>query len=65
MLVALLLTMAAIIVLMAGIATLVHLLTLPVEWDASFRRALSVLQQGNYLSSDDMRGPAVSSLRPR
>ena len=56
MLVALLLTMAAIIVLMAGIATLVHLLTLPVEWDASFRRALSVLQQGNYLSSDDMRG---------
>jgi len=53
--------MAGILVLMAGIATmgistLVHLLTLPVEWDASFRRALPALQQGNYLSSDDMRG---------
>jgi Zn-dependent membrane protease YugP len=39
-----------------GIATLVHLVTLPVEWDASFRRALPVLQQGNYLSLDDMQG---------
>lgn len=39
-----------------GIATLVHLITLPVEWDASFRRALPVLQQGNYLSSNDMQG---------
>lgn len=53
--------LAGILVLMAGIATmgistLVHLLTLPVEWDASFRRALPVLQQGNYLSSDDIRG---------
>ena len=37
-----------------GIATLVHLVTLPVEWDASFRRALPVLQQGNYLSPEDM-----------
>ncbi|MEO7861114.1 MAG: zinc metallopeptidase [Nitrospirales bacterium] len=53
--------MAGILVLIAGIATmgistLVHLVTLPVEWDASFRHALPVLQQGNYLSSDDMRG---------
>ena len=39
-----------------GISTLVHLFTLPVEWDASFRRALPVLQQGNYLSTEDMRG---------
>jgi len=39
-----------------GIATLVHLVTLPVEWDASFRRALPLLQQGNYLSPDDMQG---------
>lgn len=39
-----------------GIATLVHLVTLPVEWDASFRRALPILQQRNYLSPDDMRG---------
>jgi Zn-dependent membrane protease YugP len=39
-----------------GISTLVHFFTLPVEWDASFRRALPVLQQGNYLSAEDMRG---------
>ena len=39
-----------------GIATLVHLVTLPVEWDASFRRALPILQQRNYLSPDDMQG---------
>jgi Zn-dependent membrane protease YugP len=52
---------AGILVLVAGMATmgistLVHLLTLPVEWDASFRRALPVLKQGNYLSPDDMQG---------
>jgi Zn-dependent membrane protease YugP len=39
-----------------GISTLVHLLTLPVEWDASFRCALPVLQQRNYLSPEDERG---------
>lgn len=52
---------ASVVVLMAGMATmgistLVHLVTLPVEWDASFRRALPVLRQGNYLSPDDERG---------
>ena len=52
---------ASLIVLMAGLATmgistLVHLVTLPVEWDASFRRALPVLRQGNYLSPEDERG---------
>lgn len=52
---------ASVIVLMAGLATmgistLVHLVTLPVEWDASFRRALPVLRQGNYLSPDDEQG---------
>ncbi len=49
---------ASVIVMMAGLATmgistLVHLVTLPVEWDASFRRALPILRQGNYLSSND------------
>lgn len=39
-----------------GISTIVHLVTLPVEWDASFRRALPVLQQGHYLSQEDMKG---------
>ncbi|MBI5672878.1 MAG: zinc metallopeptidase [Nitrospirae bacterium] len=53
--------LASVVVLMAGMATmgistLVHLVTLPVEWDASFGRALPVLRQGRYLSSDDERG---------
>ncbi len=39
-----------------GISTLVHIVTLPVEWDASFRRALPVLRQGSYLSPEDERG---------
>ena len=43
-------------VLTMGIATLVHLVTLPVEWDASFRRALPVLEQGGYVSAADMEG---------
>lgn len=52
---------ASVVVLMAGMATmgistLVHLITLPVEWDASFKRALPVLRQGNYLSPEDERG---------
>ena len=38
-----------------GIATLLHIVTLPVEWDASFRRALPVLRQGNAVSPDDER----------
>lgn len=49
------------LVFMAGLAVmsigaLVHLITLPVEWDASFRRALPVLEQGNYISPSDMQG---------
>jgi Zn-dependent membrane protease YugP len=36
-----------------------HLVTLPVEIDASFRRALPILDQGNYLPAQDM--PAASS----
>lgn len=37
-----------------------HLLTLPVEIDASFGRALPLLKAGNYLDSRDM--PAVSQV---
>lgn len=33
---------------------LMHLTTLPVEYDASFRRALPVLKAGRYVSPDDM-----------
>ncbi|UCE76819.1 MAG: zinc metallopeptidase, partial [Gammaproteobacteria bacterium] len=38
-----------------GSAALVHLVTLPVEWDASFRRALPLLDAGGYLSDTDRR----------
>ncbi len=49
------------IVFLAGlsvmsIGALVHLVTLPVEWDASFRRALPVLEAGHYISPKDMVG---------
>ncbi len=49
----------------AGIATmasavLVHLITLPVEFDASFNRALPILGRGGYLPPDDM--PAARSI---
>ncbi|WP_447970013.1 zinc metallopeptidase [Nitrospira sp. M1] len=52
---------AGLLVMIAGIATmgigtLIHFLTLPVEWDASFRRALPVLEQGGYLSPEDLSG---------
>lgn len=39
-----------------GIATLVHFVTLPVEWDASFGRALPILQRGGYLQVKDQEG---------
>ena len=38
-----------------GTAAVVHLVTLPVEWDASFRRALPLLEAGGYLSNEDQR----------
>lgn len=34
--------------------TLVHLVTLPVEWDASFSKALPLLVEGQYVSKDDI-----------
>lgn len=37
-----------------GSAVLVHLITLPVEWDASFRRALPLLQAGHYIPPQDL-----------
>jgi len=48
------------IVLMLGLmsmmmAVLVHLVTLPVEWNASFSRALPILKKGDYLSQNDMK----------
>ena len=32
------------------LGTIVHLTTLPVEWDASFKRALPILRAGQYIS---------------
>lgn len=37
-----------------GLSTFVHLLTLPTEMDASFARALPLLQQGGYLREGDL-----------
>jgi len=37
-----------------GTATLVHLVTLPTEFDASFRRALPMLRSGDYLHEVDL-----------
>jgi len=36
------------------IGTLVHFITLPVEWDASFKRALPILKKGKYISDREM-----------
>ncbi len=51
---------AGLLTFLAGFASLgtpavVHLITLPVEWDASFRRALPVLKEGQYLNARDQR----------
>jgi len=39
----------------AAIAALVHLVTLPVEFDASFNKALPILERGRYLKGNDAR----------
>ncbi len=49
------------LVLMVG-RVLLHLITLPVEFDASFKRALSILDEGEYLEKKDLAG-ATSILR--
>ncbi|BAT59967.1 putative neutral zinc metallopeptidase [Variibacter gotjawalensis] len=37
-----------------GIRIIIHLATLPVEFDASFGKALPVLERGKYLAANDM-----------
>lgn len=44
---------AAVLALL-GIGLVVHIVTLPVEFDASFGKALPILQQDGYLHPDDM-----------
>lgn len=41
--------------LVLGLGTLVHLITLPMELDASFGRALPMLKEGGFLKSGDER----------
>lgn len=38
-----------------GVTCLVHFVTLPVEFDASFGRALPILKQGSYIDARDYR----------
>lgn len=42
------------------ISTLVHLVTLPVEWDASFGKAMPIIEEGQYVSQQDL--PAVRKI---
>ena len=41
-------------ILILGSTVFMHAVTLPVEFDASFRRALPLLKSGNYISDRDM-----------
>jgi Zn-dependent membrane protease YugP len=56
---------AAILTLVGAVAIMgssiaVHLSTLPVEYDASFNKALPILREGGYLSQNDM--PAAEQI---
>ncbi|MBV1914997.1 MAG: zinc metallopeptidase [Pseudomonadales bacterium] len=46
--------MLLIAVLSMGVLSLVHLVTLPVEIDASFNKALPILEQGGYVNDKDL-----------
>jgi hypothetical protein len=43
-----------------GIPIVMHAFTLPVEFDASFRRAMPVLEQGGFIAKED--APAARRL---
>lgn len=51
---------AALAVVFLGISLILHLVTLPVEMDASFRRAMPLLEAGRYLEGNDL--PAARSI---
>lgn len=48
------LSLLGVVVGTAVLGTLVHLVTLPVEFDASFGKALPILQEGRYLKGNDL-----------
>ena len=43
-------------ILVMSISVVIHAVTLPVEFDASFKRALPILERGGYLAQDDLPG---------
>ncbi len=50
---------AGVLMFLLGLASLlipvlIHLVTLPVEWDASFKRALPLLETGEYIPEDNL-----------
>ena len=50
---------AGLLMFLVGLASLlmpvlIHLVTLPVEWDASFKRALPLLESGEYIPEDNL-----------
>jgi len=47
------LVMIGIVIISMSVAVIVHLVTLPVEWDASFGKALPILAQG-YIKEDEL-----------
>jgi uncharacterized protein len=51
---ALIAAQVALVILLLGSRLVMHLVTLPVELDASFRRALPILQAGRYLPEQDL-----------
>lgn len=48
--------MAVIGIGLLSVRILVHLVTLPVEYDASFNKALPILREGGYLGDEDLAG---------
>ncbi len=48
--------MVALGISLLAIRVVVHLVTLPVEYDASFKKALPILEEGGYLHPDDVKG---------
>lgn len=55
--------MAAIGIGLLGVRVIVHLVTLPVEYDASFNKALPILREGGYLRNEDDLGGARAVLK--
>lgn len=54
------LLMFALGILSMGMATVVHLVTLPVEWNASFGKAKPIIEAGQYVSPNDL--PAIDRI---